>query len=317
MDWIMSLSISHRAGVIIIGLLVLATLIILALKRIKPDGQWETLLQRVKSWWMMAGLFFIALVSNRIISIIFFAFVSFWAFKEFITILDTRRADHRALFWAFLTIPVQYFWVGIHWYGMFIIFIPVYIFLFLPIRQVLSKETSGFLASTSKIQWGLMAFVFGLSHMAFLLNMPNVAGSEANGHSLLLFLVVLTELNDVFQFIWGKSFGKKKILPSVSPNKTWVGFIGGVLTTILVGFFFRFLTPFDLKMVLIVSLVIGVSGFCGDVVMSAVKRDAGVKDFSNLIPGHGGMLDRMDSLCYTAPLFFHIVKYFYYYSYNW
>lgn len=308
----MNLSISQRAGVIVIGLLVLASFIILVLKNIYPGGQWEGLLQRLKSWWIMASIFFIALVSNRIVSIIFFGFISFWAFKEYITILDTRRADHRALFWAFLTIPIQYFWIAIHWYGMFIIFIPVYMFLFLPIRQVLAKETTGFLSSTSKIQWGLMAFVFGLSHMAYLLNMPNAAASQSNGQSLLLFLVILTELNDIFQFIWGKTLGHKKIVPTVSPNKTWAGFIGGVLTTVLVSIFFKFLTPFDMKATLIISFVIAVSGFCGDVVMSAVKRDAGVKDFSDLIPGHGGMLDRMDSLCYTAPLFFHIVRYFYY-----
>jgi phosphatidate cytidylyltransferase len=232
--------------------------------------------------------------------------------KEYVTILDTRRADHRALFWSFLIIPIQYYWVGIQWYGMFIIFIPVYMFLFLPMRLVLAKETAGFLASTSKIHWGLMAFVFGLSHLAYLLVMPQVPGSHANGQSLLLFLVILTELNDVFQYLWGKTLGRRKILPTVSPKKTWEGFLGGVLTTLALSLLLRFLTPFDVKAALLIGLVIAVSGFCGDVVMSAVKRDAGVKDFGGLIPGHGGMLDRVDSLCYTAPLFFHIVRYFYY-----
>jgi phosphatidate cytidylyltransferase len=179
-------------------------------------------------------------------------------------------------------------------------------------RLVMAQDPSGFLSSSSKVQWGLMAFVFGLSHMAYLLVMPNVPGSSANGQSLLFFLVLLTELNDICQYIWGKTLGKRKILPTISPKKTWEGFLGGLLSTMVIGLVFRFLTPFDVPAAIGIAFVIAVAGFSGDVVMSAVKRDAGVKDFGALIPGHGGMLDRVDSLCYTAPLFFHIVRYFYY-----
>lgn len=306
------LSATYQAGCMVLGFLVFATILVTSLQKIKPGAVWTEVGQRIKSWWMMVAVFLAAVAFNRMVSIIFFGFLSFWALKEYVTILDTRRADHRALFWAFLTIPIQYYWVGTQWYGMFIIFIPVYMFLFLPMRLVMAQDPSGFLSSSSKVQWGLMAFVFGLSHMAYLLVMPQVPGSTANGQSLLFFLVLLTELNDVFQYVWGKTLGERKILPTISPKKTWAGFLGGLLTTMGLGLLFRFLTPFDIPSAVGIAFVIAVAGFSGDVVMSAVKRDAGVKDFGVLIPGHGGMLDRVDSLCYTAPLFFHIVRYLYY-----
>ncbi len=311
-NWFISLSHIEMMGVLILVLLTAASTAIFCLGKIKPENDWSDLSRRVKAWWIMAGVFFLAMAVNRMLSIIFFGLMSFWAFKEYVTIWDTRRADHRALFWAFLAIPIQYYWVGTGWYGMFIIFVPVYMFLFLPMRLVLAGETTGFLGSSAMIQWGIMAFVFGLSHLAFLLNMPVVGNTGANGQSLLLFLVLITEMNDVFQYAWGKSFGKTKILPTVSPNKTWEGFVGGVLTTVVVGLLLKFLTPFGIGATALISFAVAISGFCGDVVMSAVKRDAGIKDFGTLIPGHGGMLDRVDSLCYTAPIFFHIVHYFYY-----
>jgi phosphatidate cytidylyltransferase len=165
--------------------------------------------------------------------------------------------------------------------------------------------------SASQIQWGLMIFVFGLSHMAYLLTFPAIDDTAANGRTLVLFLVFVVEMSDVLQYIWGKTFGSHKIIPTVSPNKTWEGFIGGVVSAMLLSLVIRFLTPFAIGETLIVSFLITVAGFFGGAVMSAVKRDFGVKDFGNVIPGHGGMLDRVDSLCYAAPLFFHYVRYFY------
>ncbi|MGH7602097.1 MAG: phosphatidate cytidylyltransferase, partial [bacterium] len=243
-------------------------------------------------------------------ALIFFAFLSFWALKEYITLLKTRPADHRGLALTFLAIPVQYYWIAMDWYGMFIIFIPVYMFLILPMQLVLAKETSGFVASASQIQWGLMAFVFGLSHLGFLLTLPERFG--ANGRMLLLFLVFVVEISDVLQYIWGKTLGRHKIIPAVSPNKTWEGFLGGIASAIVLSLLVRFLTPFSWHETAVVSLLITVAGFFGGAVMSAVKRDFGVKDFGSIIPGHGGMLDRVDSLCYAAPIFFHYVRYFYY-----
>ena len=300
------------AGVLILAILIISSLAIGVLKRLKPQQDWSELSLRVKSWWVMAAVFFAAVVVSRKLSLVLFGLMSFWALKEYVTIMGTRRADHKALFFAFLTIPIQYYWVWTNWYGMFIVFIPVYVFLFLPVILMLARETAGFLSSCSRIQWGLMAFVFGLSHMGYLLALPTTGNQGYTGQSLLLFLVLVTEMNDVMQYIWGKTLGKRKILPRVSPKKTWAGFIGGVLTTSVGGILLRFLTPFAVGEAMLFALVLAIAGFCGDVVMSAVKRDLAVKDFGDIIPGHGGMLDRVDSLCYTAPIFFHMVYYFYF-----
>jgi phosphatidate cytidylyltransferase len=302
-----------RMGLLILAVLMAASVVLAALRQAQPQKDFSELTARVKAWWVMAAVFFGAIaVSNRL-SLVFFGFLSFWALKEFMTLLKTRPADHRAIALAFLSIPVQYYWIATGWYGMFVLFIPVYMFLILPMRLVLAKETAGFVASASQIQWGLMAFVFGLSHLAMLLNLPTVPKpptQDVNGRTLLLFLVFVAEMSDVLQYIWGKTLGRHKVLPTVSPNKTWEGFLGGIVTASATSLAVRFLTPFSVLETLGVSLLITVSGFCGGAVMSAVKRDFGVKDFGGIIPGHGGMLDRVDSLCYAAPIFFHYVRYF-------
>src|SRR6266851_4515109 len=302
----------RRMAVIVFALLLLSSLAIPILKWIGPQRDWRELSARVRSWWIMAVLFFAAVALTPRVSIAFFGFISFWAMKEYITLLKTRAADHGGLVWIFLSIPIQYYWVAADWYGMFIIFIPVYVFLFLPMRLVMAKDTTGFIASVSQMQWGLMAFVFGLSHLAFLRGLPARPGTQASGPTLVLFLVFVTEMSDVLQYVWGKTLGRHKVIPAVSPNKTWEGLVGGILSTMLLSLAIRFLTPFSIPETLLVSLIITVAGFCGGAVMSAVKRDFGVKDFGDVIPGHGGVLDRVDSLCYAAPLFFHYVRYFYY-----
>jgi phosphatidate cytidylyltransferase len=159
----------------------------------------------------------------------------------------------------------------------------------------------------------LMATVFSLSHLAFLLALPEGGNPAGGGAGLVLFLVFLTEFNDVAQYVWGKLFGRHKIVPKVSPNKTWEGFLGGVATSAVCAWLLApLLTPLSLEHSLAVGFIIPLAGFVGDVVVSAVKRDIGVKDSGSLLPGHGGILDRIDSLTYTAPLFFHFIRYFYY-----
>ncbi len=305
-------SVVFQAGGLVLGILIFSSLLIAVLAKTRFASHTLELKLRVKSWWVMAFFFFTAILVNPEITIGFFALMSFWALKEYITIIDTRRADHRALLWAFLCIPIQYYWVTSKWYGMFLIFIPVYMFLFIPLRLVLIQEIEGFLAASAKIQWGIWAFVFSISHMAYLSVMPKIGGTLASGQSLLLFLVIVTQANDVLQFIWGKIFGRHKILPKVSPNKTSEGFWGGTLSTAFLSLFLRFLTPFSVVECLFFAYCIVIAGFFGDVVMAAVKRDAGVKDYGQMIPGHGGVLDRLNSLCYTAPIFFHQMAYFYY-----
>jgi phosphatidate cytidylyltransferase len=301
-----------RMGVIVLAVLIVASILVTGLRLATPRKNLSELSARVRSWWLMAAIFFGAVAVGNRVSLIFFAFLSFWAMKEYVTLLKTRPADHRGLVLAFLAIPVQYYWIAIGWYGMFIIFIPVYMFLILPAQLMLAKQTKGFVASASQIHWGMMAFIFGLSHLAFLLVHPETTGSAASGRSLLLFLVFVVEMCDVLKYVWGKTLGRHKIIPSVSPNKTWEGFIGGLASAALLSLTIRFLTPFSILETILVSLMITVAGAAGGAVMSAVKRDYGVKDFGTIIPGHGGMVDRVDSLCYSAPIFLHYVRYYYY-----
>jgi Predicted CDP-diglyceride synthetase/phosphatidate cytidylyltransferase len=210
-------------------------------------------------------------------------------------------------------IPIQYYWAAIDWYGMFIVFVPVWMFLFLPPLMVLRGQTEGFLRAVGTLSWGLMMTVFTLSHMAWLLVSGDAANPVAGGVGLLFFLVVLTQFNDVAQYCWGKLLGRHKVMPHVSPKKTWEGLIGGIATTTLVAALAGpYLTPMDMRWSALAGLILGVAGFLGDITMSAMKRDLGVKDTGGLIPGHGGILDRVDSLTYAAPVFVHFVRYFYY-----
>ena len=293
-------------------LTLMVLMIILALSTVIIYFKYPTkeLKDRVNSWWYILGFFSIGIMLNSTLAMFFFAFLSFLALKEYFTLIPSRRTDRRVMFYAYLAIPIQYYFAGISWYGMFIIWIPVYLFLLLPFRQVLIGETKGFLENTARVQWGLMMFVFGLSHIAFMLTLEPI--NSTGGRELVLYLVLLTAFNDVLQYLWGKAFGKHKIIPKVSPNKTVEGFVGAFFTISFLAYVFSFLTPFSWYEAVGAGMIISAFGFVGDVVISMIKRDIGVKDSGNLIPGHGGVLDRVDSLIYTAPLFFHYVYFLYY-----
>jgi phosphatidate cytidylyltransferase len=296
-------------------LLLVASLITATLMRLHPARNYTGLKLRIQTWWWLAGLLVLALSFNRTVAVVIMAIVSFMAFKEFLSLVPTRPGDNSVLLLAYLAIPVQYAWVNMAWYGMFIIFIPVYVFLLLPLRMVIAGETKGFLRAAGTLHWGLMTTVFSISHIAYLLALPAHAGAHGpvRGEMLVFYLLVLTQLNDVAQFLCGKWLGRHKIAPTVSPNKTLEGLLGGVLiTTLLAWGLGPWFTPFSPRCAVLAGLIISLFGFIGDVVISAVKRDIGVKDSGSLLPGHGGVLDRLDSLTYAAPLFFHYTYYFYY-----
>lgn len=298
----------------VLTILILSTLITYLLKKWKPEKDFQEISNRIKSWWVMAFIFLIAILINHNVSLIFLAFICFLAFKEYLSLIPTNRAHRTILFWAYLAIPIQFYWIYIGWYGMFIIFIPVYMFLFLPIQMILIGENRGFLRTMGSVHWGLMLMVFSLSHLAYLLVLPGTTGVDAaSGAGLVLYIVALTQFNDVAQFIWGKLFGKHKVVPKVSPNKTWAGLIGGIITTMGLSLLLApLLTPLTLTGMLFSGFMIGLTGFIGDVNVSSLKRDLGIKDSGEIIPGHGGILDRIDSLTFTAPLFFHFLRYFYF-----
>ena len=295
----------------IFALLLIATVINGLLVWLRPARDWRELTLRIRTWWVIIVLFSLALLSPNWLALTFFALVSFMALKEFLTLVPSRQSDRMPLLWMFIAIPLNYWLIGIGWYGMFVVFIPVYVFLFLPARMVIAGDTQGFLRTASQLHWSLMTTVFAFSHVAFLLVLP--ADGMQTGALLVLFLVGLTEFNDIAQYLWGKSLGRIKVIPKVSPNKTLAGLLGGVATTALAATILGpLLTPLSWPMALLAGIIIGVTGFCGDVVMSAIKRDIGVKDSGTLLPGHGGILDRLDSLIFTAPVFFHFVRYFCY-----
>lgn len=293
------------------ALLIAATLLVLLLRWRKP-GAYDELLDRTTSWWWMIGAFTFAIAVNKTVAIVFLAFISYLALKEYLSLIPTRRIDRTLLLFAYLAIPIQYYWAADDWYTMFIVFVPVWMFLFFPALMALRGDTRGFLTAVGTLSWGLMLTVFCLSHMAMLLVSGAVHNPVAGGVGLLFFLVVLTQFNDVAQYTWGKLFGRHKVTPQVSPKKTWEGLVGGVLTTVvLAALLGPYLTPMDWQWSALAGAVLGVSGFLGDINISAVKRDLGVKDTGGLIPGHGGILDRVDSLTYAAPAFFHFFRYFF------
>ena len=298
---------------LIFGILVFASLLFWILGRVKPQGDFSELVMRTKSWWVMATIFVLATIVHSVITFISLGLLSFFALRELSSISkNVRASDRKVLIWCFLSIPIQYYFAYIGHYSLFLIFIPVFMYLWIAFMLVIQGETEDISRSMSILPTQLMLTVFGVSHLAFLLSLPELEGFKAGGRALLLFVVFLTEMNDNFQFTWGKLLGRYKVIPKVSPNKTWEGLIGGIITTIIAGYFLRFLTPFSEIEVLITCGLIAIIGFIGDVVVSAIKRDIGVKDMGNMIPGHGGILDRIDSLAVTGPFFFHIVYFLYY-----
>lgn len=271
----------------------------------------DNLNARIRAWWGMAAVFAIAFVLGKNTTIVMFAFVSFFALREFLTLTPTRFGDHRALSLSFFVlIPIQYWLIGIRWYELFTIFVPVYGFLLLPSLSVLAEDTEHFLERSAKIQWGVMIAVYCISHVPalMLLDIPGYEGQDA---LLLFYLVLVVQLSDVLQYVFGKLFGKTKIAPVVSPSKTVEGFVGGAVSATAIGAAMWWITPFSPLQSAGMAFVIVLMGFLGGLVLSAVKRSLGAKDWGTMIQGHGGMMDRMDSISFAAPIFFHLTRYFF------
>ena len=275
-----------------------------------PHAVIDNLNARINAWWVMILIIFAAAALGFYGVIGLFFVISFMALREFLSLLYIRRGDHLALAACFYVIlPLQYFLVAIDWFSMFTIFIPVYGFLFLPILSALLGDTAHFLDRSTKVQWALMISVFCISHIPAILTL-DIEGFEEKKLLLMIFLILVVQSSDVLQYVWGKLFGKHKIAPKLSPSKTVEGFVGGVVSASVLGGLLYWLTPFNPVQAVLMSLLICLMGFLGGLVMSAMKRSMGAKDWGNMISGHGGMLDRMDSLCFAAPIFFHVVRYY-------
>jgi phosphatidate cytidylyltransferase len=266
---------------------------------------------RIAAWWVMSAVVLASLFAGRFGSVALFSVLSFVALREFVTLMPTRRADHRVLLIAFfVVIPLQYLLVAVEWYGLFAVLIPIGGSLWVATRIAVAGDTERFTERIAEIQFALLICVYAVSHIPALLmlRIPEYAGQNAK---LLLFLIVVVESSDVLQYIWGKLCGRHPIAPAVSPGKTVEGFVGGVASATLLGAALSPLTPFGPWQAAAVSLAATIAGVAGGLVMSAVKRDRGVKDFGTVIPGHGGVLDRIDSLCFAGPVFFHMTRYFF------
>ena len=281
-------------------------------RRFSPHGDndsIENLNDRIRAWWVMVVAMGVALIAGKLGVVILFALCSFAALREFLTLTTTRRGDHWALAGAFfIVLPAQYWLVYTDWYGLYSIFIPVYAFLAMPIVAALRGDTENYLVRISEVQWALMITVFCASHVPALLTLQ-IPGFEGRNVLLIAFLVLVVQGSDVLQYIWGKLLGRTKIAPKLSPSKTVEGFVGGALSATALGAALSWMTPFTPLQAAGLSLVIVLMGFFGGLVMSAIKRDRGVKDWGHMIAGHGGFIDRLDSVVFSAPVFFHLVRY--------
>jgi len=309
----------------VLGILTIITVIGQMLKRKSEAGLNPAMVgsfnRRVRAWWLLCMLLAAALFQPAWVTVTIFGLLSFWALREFITLTPTRMGDHRALFWVFVFFtPAQYVLVGlsvgsdVDYYPLYSIMIPMYGFLFVPARVAFSGDPKRFLERTAKIQSGLVVCIYCLSFAPALLDLQikDFHGESWTKNSLLLFyLVFMVQVGDALQYAWGKLMGRRVIAPQISPNKTWEGFLGGVGSTTLIGAALWWATPFNPWQAACMSLVVAVLGFAGVMCMSAVKRDRGVKDYGTLVEGHSGVLDRIDSLCFAAPVFYHLTKYFF------
>ena len=305
----------HETTILIIGLIVVlstASIVsgVLSYRAGDPSPTLVNLNQRINAWWVMVAIIAIAFFFGKDGMTVLFALISFAALREFVTLTHTRRSDHWVLLAMFaIIIPVQYWLVWTAWYGLFTIFIPVYCFLLMPAVTALHGDTERFLERIAAQQWAVMISVYCVSHVPALLTL-DVPGFEGRNLLLIAFLIIVVQGSDVLQYIFGKLFGRRRFSPTVSPSKTWEGLIGGLLSASLLGALLSFLTPFSPLQASGVAFIVCFMGFLGGLVASAIKRDQGVKDWGHLIEGHGGMMDRADSLVFSAPVFFHIVRYF-------
>ena len=292
----------------IYGVLCASSLFIAALIRLLPRVDFTEIKLRTRAWWFMVGTLTVSIVLGKGFTLAMMAIVSYLALKEFLSAIPTRRADRAFLLLVYMAIPVQTDLIAAERYDLFIVFIPLYASVFLPVAMLFSGQTQGYLRATASVGAGLFITVYLFGHLSYLLLLPDKLNPAAGSFGLMLYLVFLAQSNDVSQYICGKLFGRRRMVPGISPGKTLEGFAGGLCFTIaLATLVAPWLTPFGRGEAIFSGCLIALCGFAGDVTLSAIKRDMGIKDWSQLLPGHGGVLDRIDSLVIAAPLFFHFV----------
>ena len=293
---------------IVAGLVFASIGIRLAKKRsLIGEETYDELIARTRSWYVLSAAMVVPILLGAIWAWLFFFLLSLFCYREFakVTGLTQNRLAYQSVF---LPITLTFFAALDHWMGLFTASWILGICWIAGIG-LLSDRPAGYLRRTSLAIVGFALFGIGMGHLAFITN-------DVLFRPMLLWLLIFIELNDVFAYICGKSFGSRKLLPQTSPNKTIGGAVGAILvTTTLVAIVGRFVfdgtTLQDWPSLILLGILISVLGQCGDLVISSIKRDIGIKDTSNLIPGHGGLLDRFDSLLMVAPVAFHFINYQY------
>lgn len=288
----------------------------------RDEAQRRQRLASLGTWWTLFLVLACAMAIGRYGVVALFAAASLLGLREYRRLV-AARIDDRLWRWALAAAPVHYWFTARGELGPFWTFIPVWVLGVFLVRLVVGAEIARFLETTGIVFLGLMILVFLLSHAALIVSLPVVPDSVgAGGMGLFLYLVILTELNDIAQALWGRKFGKHAITPRVSPHKTWEGFLLGASTTVVLSLilapWLTSLTTCGLQFggrlwqvpylpAVLAPLLVACGGFFGDVTISAIKREVGVKDSGRLLPGMGGILDRIDSLTFTGPLLFYFV----------
>ncbi len=280
--------------------------------------------RKIRVWWMMLAIFAIGLLLHRVGVVVLFFLVSFWAMREFITMTPTRRGDHRTLFWIFFIFtPLQYLLIGLgsQYYDYYSIVIPVYASLFIPARAAIAGDYKRFLERSAKIQSGLLICVYSLSHAPALLDLVLVrtapaAGAarplwEGNNLSLMIFFVLIAQLSLVFERAWSVLAGRHVIAEKINASRTWEGVLGSIVSTGLIAAVLSWATPFYPWEAGVIGGVVTIMANAGTLTMSAIKRDRGVTDTGTLVQGHAGVLDQIDNICFAAPIFYHVTRFFF------
>ncbi len=299
------------------GLLMLTTAVALARTlRERSDAELarqEQFRRDLVAVWVGAVLFWIAWVAGAVVSNLLFGVVSFLALREFVTLMHTRRGDHRSLLLAFFAVlPLQYVIVATREFDLFTVFIPVYVFLAIPVVSALGNDPQRFLERTAKIQWGIMVCVYGMSHAPALL-LLELPGDAGRGAFLVLYLVVVVAVAQIVQEAASRRLRRRPVARAISRSFSWPGWLIGACAAALAGGLLYWATPFKPVPAVLMGFVAGGSGTLGEFVMKALKRDAGVRSWRGTasVTGAVGLLDRVAALCFAAPVFFHSVRWYF------
>jgi phosphatidate cytidylyltransferase len=309
--------------VLVFGLLLLASVTAFAFS-IKEFRNEEHAAQRranldsingiIRTSWLMVLVFWLGwMVGNRV-ALTLFGLVSFFALREFLTLSPTRRGDHRSLVLAFFVVlPLQYWLVWAEHFDMFAVFIPVFVFLALPVVSALSNNPQHFLERNAKLQWGIMVCIYGMSHVPALL-MLRFPGYDHRNAFMVFFLVMVVQVCMVTQHLCGRWMARKAVAPAISSSFNWPSWWLGMVTASVFGAALAGITPWVPGTAFAFAFIACLAGSLGHFVMKALKRDRGIPSWGaqgRAITGAGGLLDRVDALCFAAPVFFHSARWYF------